>query len=367
MKIFYYALLPLLISSVGIYSSNNMTSTCTCPSSCKEKWRGDRKCDIECDYPSCHWDDGDCDPRGHYDGQCFGNVSLVNLDTNQELKTSCGQWAKMRRTCDDRDHLGLDLPWKVVSYGCEWVMNTFIPKPSLIGNRCHSLIPCVSDKWCQEDCTNQIKNFPQKCAWNPPKPVWVPTRRPTKFPTRRRTKRPTKYPTKFPTRYPTRYPTHYPTLIPSFNPTKFPTRYPTRYPIPNPSFNPTLNPSLWPTANPSIHPTLSPTYYPTMLPTMQPTSSPTKEPTSRAVIPPHSHDNSPSQPATHHHTTNNTYGAHPAVTIVAIVVVAIIIITVMCLYYRRQRYKENMREINARLVGSLVGDDVGCIVGSIVG
>jgi len=324
MNFLYYALVPLLISSVGIYSSsNNMTLICSCSSTCNAEWRGDNKCDAECNYASCHWDNGDCDPRGHYDGYCMGNASLINVDTKYEISAPCHQWAKMRRTCNDQDYLGLDLPWKVISYGCEWVMNTFIPRPSLVGQSCHSLIPCVSDKWCQEDCINQIKNFPQKCAWDPPKPIWLPTKyptkRPTKRPIKRQTKRPTPYPTKFPTPWPTITPSIYPSSYPSFSPTLLPTAFPTKIP----------------------------TALPTFIPSVSPSSSPSLQPTNKAVFPPHTHVDSPTQTIAHH-TTNNSYGTHPAVTIIAIVIVGIIVIIGMCLYYKRQRYKAHMREINAR-------------------
>ena len=31
-----------------------------CPTRCKEMWRGDGECDLNCNTRGCNWDDGDC-------------------------------------------------------------------------------------------------------------------------------------------------------------------------------------------------------------------------------------------------------------------------------------------------------------------
>ena len=294
---------------------------CPCPHTCNNVWRGDGKCHMECNIPECNWDDSDCD--GHLIGICRGNVTIENIETGGEIKGYCNNGANTERICENAQHYKFTLPWRIKYYSCKWIRKSVgeepIPRPNPKG--CHSLVKCVSDKWCQQDCRRRIAEYPEKCFWD---------ERITKTPTKYPTKYPSKYPTKK-TRYPTKYPTKFPTSIPTtLSPTDIPTSIPT-----------TLSPTNIPTSIPT---TLSPTDIPTSIPTtLSPTFVPTfvpNNPSSELLIPtPFPTHNTDDH---HHHSEGmNKYD----VAIAGIVICAIVIIVAIIIYYRRLVHKTHMEHL----------------------
>jgi hypothetical protein len=267
---FLFLLLPLITLSIEPLLSNDtaplllptMSPTCPCPFTCNNVWRGNGDCDMECNIPECDWDNGACEGVTQL-GQCVGNVTIENLNTGGVIQGYCNEWAKTERICENPYYLQIMPPHRIKEYSCKWVLNIHGRKlPSL--ETCHSLIPCTSDAWCQQDCTYRVRDFSNKCAWGVPN-TKNPTPFPTQFPTQFPTGFPSKRPTPFPTGFPSKRPTGFPTPI-TLKPTPFPTkkkRKPTKKPTPFPSPFPSEYPSPFPTHLPSIIP---PTLHPTNTP-----------------------------------------------------------------------------------------------------
>ena len=103
MRLLYalFLLLPFITPAIKTFDTKNtteinpiMSSTCPCPHTCNNVWRGNNICDMECDILECNWDDGDCRGFDQFGGQCIGNITIENIKTGNELDGYCFSGAK---------------------------------------------------------------------------------------------------------------------------------------------------------------------------------------------------------------------------------------------------------------------------------